>query len=245
MDGDFKSSLNNLMELFSDKEEVSLKDASSSLSLQEQDILEMGKILQEKGIIKIHYTVVGDIMLQKGENFSKEEVREDIAATPENNKGQLDDILKEIRMKIFEKRYGKSKGQSSLEYMIMLGIALGAFTLVLYVVGTLMSSTSSQINVGSSAWATEQIREAADFVYVHGHPSKIQISVYFPSDTYNVSVYADKVIESRLDIPPDHTDVYSVVRGNVTGNLSKITHEGYYVINVESVDSRVQNITVE
>lgn len=140
------------------------------------------------------------------------------------------------------------KAQSSLEYMVMLALSLSIFTMILYVVSTLISSASTQLSIDATFRAVEEIREAADFVYIHGVPSRVKINVYFPPNVYNVSIYANKVINARLDVTPNYTDIYSVVRGNISvdnENLNKITHEGYYVIYVESLDSYWVNITVE
>lgn len=216
MDNDANSSLNNLVNLLKGKDELLVKEASESLNVSEEEVIEMAKILQEKDIMKIHYTVVGDIILKKSENYPKDNVDNNLASsTKDSSKSRIDDMLNDIRAKIFEKKYGRprDKGQAALEYMIMLAISLGAFTMVLYVVSTLIASATSQIGVNSAFRAMEEIKEAADFIYVHGHPSKIQLTVYIPTNIYNISFFADKSINARLDVPPAYTDIYSVVRG--------------------------------
>jgi uncharacterized protein (UPF0333 family) len=139
-----------------------------------------------------------------------------------------------------------SRGQSSLEYMVMLAIALGVFAAILVATSQIISSSSSQIGVESGERAAAEIKEAADFVYVHGHPSKVRVRVYIPPSVREVGIEPEnnRTVYVRLDSTPYYTDIYEVVRGNVTGNLSLIRKEGYYTINVESIDYIWSNITV-
>lgn len=135
------------------------------------------------------------------------------------------------------------KAQASLEYMVMLALSLGVFAAILYVISTLISTSSTQIGVDSAYRAVDRIGESADFIYVHGHPSKTQINVYIPPNTEEMSIQHNTV-NMRLSVGPSYTDVYTVTRGNLTGNLSAVTHEGYYVFTVESTPRNVVNITV-
>ena len=129
-------------------------------------------------------------------------------------------------------------GQASLEYMIMLALSLGIFSAILYVSGSLLTSSTLQIGVDSAARAVTELKEAADFIYVHGHPSKTQINVYIPSNIENISA-VNRTIMIRLSVGDNYTDIYSITKGNITGDFSNICpsarcHEGYYIINVES-----------
>lgn len=140
----------------------------------------------------------------------------------------------------------KSGGQSSLEYMVMLALALGVFTLVLIAAAHLISGATSQMSVESAQRAVSEIKEAADFVYVHGHPSKLRIRVYVPPNIGRSDIEDEnhKTVYFRLDTPPEYTDVYAVTRGNITGDISALEREGYYVLNVESINNVWSNITV-
>lgn len=139
-----------------------------------------------------------------------------------------------------------SKGQSSLEYMVMLALALGVLTTVLIATTHLISGASSQIGVESADRAASEIKEAADFVYVHGHPSKLRIKVYVPPSVSEAGIETEnhQTAYFRLDSPPEYTDVYAITRGNITGDLSGINKEGYYVINIESIDNIWANISL-
>lgn len=127
----------------------------------------------------------------------------------------------------------RSKAQSSLEYVIMLAISLGVFTAILYVINTMISGSTSQIGVDSAYRAVEEIKQGVDFTYVHGDPSKTQVTIYIPPNINSISI-SGKEINLRLDVNPSYTDVYAIARANITGDLSSIVHEGYYLLEIES-----------
>ncbi len=139
-------------------------------------------------------------------------------------------------------------GQASLEYMVMLGISLTIFAAILYLTTVLISSSTSQIGVDSALRSVERIKEAADFIYIHGHPSKTRINVQVPSNIEDISIQ-NHVVKFRIYAGLGYTDIYDVTKGNLTSNLEAICYggycrEGYYVLNVESTDLGVINITV-
>jgi len=138
------------------------------------------------------------------------------------------------------------RGQSSIEYMVMLAMSLGIFAILLYITSVLIGSASSQIGIDSAYRTVEEIREAVDFVYIHGHPSKTHIKVYMPTTTNAVSIAGanSEVVNVRLDVNPSYTDVYAVTRTNLTGDINTITREGYYTLNVASVDGGGASITI-
>ncbi len=137
------------------------------------------------------------------------------------------------------------KAQSSLEYIIMLAISLGVFTAILYVINTMVSSSSSQIGTDAAFRAVEEIKEGVDFVYVHGDPSKTQVSVYIPPNIQGVYVNG-KEVSIRLDVFPAYTDVYAVAKAGITAvGFSSITHEGYYLLEIESNGTSNAKVTVK
>ncbi len=132
-----------------------------------------------------------------------------------------------------------SSGQASLEYMIMLAMSLAIFSAILYVISTLISGSGAQVGINSAYLAVSRIKEAADMVYVHGHPSKVQINVYVPQNIEDVTV-SGNLVNLRVAMGSAFTDVYSVTRGNITGNFTllcqPLCREGYYVLSVSSTD---------
>jgi hypothetical protein len=81
---------------------------------------------------------------------------------------------------------------------------------------------------------------------VHGHPSKLRIRVYVPPSIREMGIEGgnNRTVYMRLDSAPQYTDVYAVTRGNITGDLSDITQEGYYMLNIESLDNIWANISL-
>jgi len=143
------------------------------------------------------------------------------------------------------------KGQVSLEYMIVLALALGVFAAILYITTMLIVSSSSQLGIDSAVRAVQEIKEAADFIYIRGHPSKTQINVRIPSNIENISISND-VVRLRISVADSYTDVYQVTKGSISSNISlicdEVCREGYYLLSVESLPADNPydvNITVE
>jgi len=145
----------------------------------------------------------------------------------------------------------KRRGQVSLEYMTMLGLSLIIFAAVLYVATFLMSTSGMQIDVDTAYRAAQGVRESADFIYVHGYPSKIQSGINIPSNVEEVSIEG-KVARLRLSVGRSFTDVYAVTKANmtatnaVTGTICKsnICREGYYILNFEALNPDITHYDV-
>jgi uncharacterized protein (UPF0333 family) len=139
----------------------------------------------------------------------------------------------------------KSKGQASLEYMIMLALSLMIFSAVIYVTSVLISSSSTQVGVDSANKAVEKIKSACDFIYVHGHPSRTEINVYIPPNIENLTVLdTNNSIKASVSVGETFTDIYGVTKGKVYGDLSEVNKEGYYLLRVESTSEDAINITM-
>ncbi|HIE33787.1 MAG TPA: hypothetical protein EYP86_01445 [Candidatus Altiarchaeales archaeon] len=135
----------------------------------------------------------------------------------------------------------KSKSQASLEYMTMIALSLVIFLGVLYVATTMMTTSSIQISVDTAYRAVQGIKEGADFIYVHGHPSKIQSNIRIPSNVENISIH-DQVIRMRLSLGDAYTDVYAVAKGNLNSSVesnictTEACSEGNYIFVFNSMD---------
>ena len=137
------------------------------------------------------------------------------------------------------------KGQASLEYMVMLAISLMIFAVVIGFSMNMVSNVKSQLGVDTAYKAVEEIKEASDFIYVHGHPSRTEIEVYIPPNIEAVSIPAtNNSIIARISVGESYTDIYGVTKGRVYGDLSAVTREGYYVFRVESTSDEAINITL-
>ncbi|MBN2250776.1 MAG: hypothetical protein JW724_01705 [Candidatus Altiarchaeota archaeon] len=140
-------------------------------------------------------------------------------------------------------RRSKSRGQASLEYMVMLAISLLIFTAIIGFSMNMVSNVKSQLGVDSAFKAVEEIKEASDFIYVHGHPSKIRRNVRMPSNMENLTL-SDNFIRISISTGQSYTDIYDVTKANITAvdAIDFICPEGAcrggsYVLNMESLES--------
>ena len=128
------------------------------------------------------------------------------------------------------------KAQASLEYMVMLGISLVILGAIMFVVTSMMNSSVAQMGVNSAYRAVQCVREASDFIYVSGHPSKIKRTVYLPSNIENLTIQG-KLVRIRVSVEDSYTDIYAVTRGNMSSSNLFVGNptEGNYVILFESL----------
>ncbi|MBU0762780.1 MAG: hypothetical protein KKD39_07110 [Candidatus Altiarchaeota archaeon] len=137
-----------------------------------------------------------------------------------------------------------SAGQASLEYMIILALSLLVFSTILYVTNSLISTSSIQVGVDAAYRAVDKIRDAADFIYVHGHPSRTEINVYIPPNIESLEIVgSNNSVRARVSVGQAYTDIYGVTKGELYGNLSSVMREGYYIFRVESTSENSINIT--
>ncbi len=134
----------------------------------------------------------------------------------------------------------KRKAQVSLEYMVVLGISLAIVVSMLLVVNNMINASSTKISISSAYTAMEGVREASDFIYVTGHPSKIQKTVFIPKSVVEVNISGRLVrfrVELASNIGSSYTDVYAVTKGTMRGRIcSRPCHEGNYRLVFESID---------
>ena len=135
------------------------------------------------------------------------------------------------------------KAQVSLEYMVVLGISLAVVVSVLLVVNNMINASSTKVSISSAYTAMEGVREASDFIYVTGHPSKIPKSIFIPKSVVEVNV-SGRVVRFRVElasgIGSSYTDIYAVTKGTMRGRIcSGPCHEGNYKLVFESIDPRL------
>ncbi|MEA1924581.1 MAG: hypothetical protein U9M95_01800 [Candidatus Altiarchaeota archaeon] len=132
------------------------------------------------------------------------------------------------------------KAQVSLEYMVVLGISLAVVVSVLLVVNNMINASSTKISISSAYTAMEGVREASDFIYVTGHPSKIQKSIFVPKGIAEVNISGHLIgfrVEVASGIGSSYTDIYAITKGAMRGRIcSGPCHEGNYKLVFESID---------
>lgn len=131
------------------------------------------------------------------------------------------------------------KAQAAMEYLILTGLSLLILLILLTAVYQRMSQTEKSLDIDSAERAVYRFKEAADFVYIHGHPTKLTISVYLPKDIKPGNSYIENnTVNIAMRVSGTYTDVWKPTRGNVAwdliGSSEFPTTEGYYVFVVES-----------
>lgn len=141
----------------------------------------------------------------------------------------------------------KNTGQASLEYMVMLGVSLLIFAAIIAYSINMLGNVRSQLSVDSAYKAVEEIKEASDFIYVHGHPSKIRRNIRIPGNIENITVDGS-LVKLRISSTNSFTDIYDITKGNMTATDalgficqvsggSIVCREGNYILNFESMES--------
>jgi uncharacterized protein (UPF0333 family) len=127
--------------------------------------------------------------------------------------------------------------------MVMLALSLIIFAAIITFSMTMLSGVRSQIATDSAFKAVEEIKESADFIYVHGHPSKIRRNVRIPSNVENITLNGS-LIKITVSTGQSFTDIYDITKGNITAAdamsylcRAGVCREGNYLLNVESLDS--------
>jgi uncharacterized protein (UPF0333 family) len=127
--------------------------------------------------------------------------------------------------------------------MIMLALSLIIFAAIITFSMSMLSGVRSQMASDSAYKAVEEMTESADFIYVHGHPSKIRRNVRIPSNVENITLQGN-LIKITVSTGQYNTDIYDIAKGNITGSDAMdylcsggVCREGNYLLSVESLDS--------
>ena len=126
-----------------------------------------------------------------------------------------------------------------MEYLVLTGFTLLILGIMLVAAYSKMSSSQKAIDIDSAEKAVNRLKEAADFVYIHGHPTKLTVDVYFPPDIEkDYSFIGNKTIDLAIDVRGEHTDVWRSTRGDIGwdlyGSSEMPVSTGYYQLVVES-----------
>ena len=145
-------------------------------------------------------------------------------------------------MKTTRAKFKINKGQAAMEYMTMIGISLLILMGLLVVVNVMTTSASNQMNMNTAHDAVNKLAEAADFVYIHGHPTTITIYANIPENVLDGSgntYIGNRTINLGIGLGSEINDIYSVTKGNIVGELPKA--KGYYIFIVKSTGEDVDD----
>ncbi|HDN82966.1 MAG TPA: hypothetical protein ENG50_01230 [Candidatus Altiarchaeales archaeon] len=137
------------------------------------------------------------------------------------------------------------KAQASLEYMSMVALSLLVIASVLYVITTFITTSKTQVNILGADAAVNDMKKAANFIYISGHPSRIEKSIVIPRGVHSI-IIQDHLILIRMEVASpatgaaSYTDVYAITKGNLTvyGDICRnnICNPGTYKFVFKSVD---------
>jgi uncharacterized protein (UPF0333 family) len=131
------------------------------------------------------------------------------------------------------------KGQAAMEYLVLTGFTLVVLSILLVASYLHVSDSEKQLNIDSAERAVTKLQSAIDFVYIHGHPTKLEVHVYFPPDIQSAYV-SNSTVNLAMGTTEGYTDIWRSTIGEADWDVTDITempvHEGYYVLVVESTD---------
>ena len=123
------------------------------------------------------------------------------------------------------------KGQTSFEYVILVGAILVLVVPLFYYV-SYESSTNLRINQANDA--VKSIARTADTIYAFGPGAKNYVWVTIPSGINNVTILDNEIIMTLTQYG-GKTDLVAYTRANITGNIP--SSQGTYKIPIEMLDS--------
>ncbi len=124
------------------------------------------------------------------------------------------------------------KGQSGLEYMIIVIIAMLLITPVVLKGTSMLSDMKSEVDVMQAKEAVNEISDAVESVFAQGEPAKITIDSEFP-ENINQTHVGSREIMIRLNAYGGVTDIVNKFDFSVTGNLPE--ENGRYDITIQAV----------
>ena len=124
------------------------------------------------------------------------------------------------------------KGQSGLEYMIIVIIAMLLITPVVLKGTSMLSGMKSEVDVMQAKEAVNEISDAVESVFAQGEPAKITIDSEFP-ENINLTSVGSREIMIRLNAYGGVTDIVNKFDFSVTGNLPE--ENGRYDITIQAV----------
>jgi len=128
------------------------------------------------------------------------------------------------------------KAQVALEYLMLIGIVIGAITIISAYVWQ-QNEVSTRLQ--QAVIAVNSITTTANNVYAQGPGAKTTVNVFFPAG-YNPSlsyISANKTIVLKIYTPIGYNDIVGITKANVSGSLPK--SDGLKVLTLETIQGYV------
>ncbi|MDY6774427.1 MAG: hypothetical protein SVS85_04465 [Candidatus Nanohaloarchaea archaeon] len=133
------------------------------------------------------------------------------------------------------------KGQVSLEYMAIIGLALLIGTPLVIQAQKSSQDLQQSFRNGLAKSALNSMEEAARLVHSQGPPARVTFRVRLPAGIMQTNV-TDNYLHIRRDVGAGSTDFYNTVEFNVTGEIPE--NSGTHRMVAEAEESYV-NITAK
>jgi len=133
-------------------------------------------------------------------------------------------------------QHASRKGQSALEYALIVGIALLIMIPLWVSINSSLGVTKTELQSSYAKHAVSKLKGAADAVYVQGSPAKFTLLVNFPEGISNITI-SNNEISIRLETPAGISDVVAITLGPVVGSISPTS--GTHRVIVRAVDNIV------
>ena len=130
------------------------------------------------------------------------------------------------------------RAQVSVEYLIVVGIALLILIPAILYANQILSSSKKELRMNLAENAVERLAENADWVYSLGPPSRVSLTVYIPEYVEYVNISDHKISIKLKDYP---REIFKNTKGNVTGYIPP--ENGYYKVWI-TAEVRYVNISV-
>ena len=130
----------------------------------------------------------------------------------------------------------RSKGQSALEYMVVISFALLLAAPVIMRAQTSTSNLKDSKRLATAKNSLNKIQDASELVYSQGPPSQLTFSIEVPSRVVNTTV-SEEQISMRLKAYNGVTDIYNIMEINVSGNIPE--SQGVYKMKAKAYQNYV------
>ena len=112
----------------------------------------------------------------------------------------------------------KSKGQISVEYLIIVGFALFIIT-ILIATYTIYSQHNESVIISKQVQRISmKLVDNAEEVYYYGPPTKNTLKLYFPKNIEDIQIYNNELL-FKVHTAGGISDIEAVSEVNLTGNL--------------------------
>ncbi len=132
------------------------------------------------------------------------------------------------------------KGQSAIEYMMIISITLVIMIPLLYLVNSYMYQSRDEFKIRSLEDGVDSLAEIVDMVYFQGYPAKMTTKLYVPENVLSSQI-DENLLTMKIRISSGTIDIPVSTQANMTGNLP--TEPGTYTIIVVAQEDGLVNVS--